>query len=235
MSTDLALLRPRSGSWAAAALLVVASAFATGCRQDMHDAPRYDPYEKSPLFANGTSAREPVPGTVARGHLHEDAAFYTGKGADGQWLTTVPAKLKVDEKLLRRGQDRFNIFCSPCHSRVGDGNGMIVRRGYKQAGNFHSDRLRSSQIGYFFDVMTNGFGQMPSYAAQVRAEDRWAIAAYIRVLQFSQHAKLAELPSELRQEAANAAAAEPEPGPHAGAGWGGFGEQQPVAKETHHE
>jgi mono/diheme cytochrome c family protein len=215
-----------SGRWARlplAVALVASSLLAAGCRQDMHDNPRFDPLEKTTLFANGTSAREPVKGTVARGHLRADTAYYSGKAADGKWLAQLP--MPVDAALLKRGQVQYNVFCSPCHSQVGDGNGMIVRRGYKQAGNFHDDRLRTTGVGYFYDVITNGFGQMPAYASQIKPADRWAIVAYVRVLQFSQNARLADLPGDAQQALATAPPVEAVGGPQPGAGWGGFGNE----------
>ncbi len=213
LSTDLhsqprrAARRERAGASTLLGATAVACLLLAGCRQDMHDAPRFDPLEKTNLYADGRSARYPVAGTVARGHLNEDAVFFTGKDAGGQLVATLP--MKVDAPLLKRGQERYNIFCSPCHDQLGTGNGMIVRRGYKQPQTYHSERLRTQPVGYFFDVMTNGFGQMPSYAAQVPAKDRWAIAAYIRVLQLSQNAHLAELSPADRQALANAGQAVP--------------------------
>ncbi len=180
----------------------------------MHDAPRYDPLEESAFYADGRSARDPVAGTVARGHLDEDTVLLTGKTADGSLVAVPP--MAVDVALLERGQERFNIFCSPCHDRVGTGNGMIVRRGYKQPQTYHSDRLREQPLGYFVDVIGNGFGQMPSYAHQVPPRDRWAIAAYIRALQYSQNARYAELSAEDRDELAKAAS-RPARGAHDGA------------------
>jgi mono/diheme cytochrome c family protein len=176
----------------AALLLCVVPA---GCRQDMHDQPKYQPFERNRFFADQRASRPLVPGVVARGHLDEDAAFFTGI-ANGAPVTTNPLPLSRDTML--RGQERFNIYCSPCHDRVGSGEGMIVQRGYKQPPTFHSDRLRGVPDGYFFQVMTNGFGMMPSYAAQVPAHDRWAIVAYIRALQFSQHATVADVPASER-------------------------------------
>jgi mono/diheme cytochrome c family protein len=173
---------------------------APACRQDMHDAPKYEPLEASAFFPDGRASRHPVEGTVARGQLARDPALLTGIGADGNPVSRIP--LTVDRALLERGRERFDIFCSPCHGRLGDGQGMIVRRGYKQPQSFHVERLRTSPVGYFFDVQTNGFGQMPSYASLVSPEDRWAIAAYVRVLQFSQHARLAALTEADRAELA---------------------------------
>jgi mono/diheme cytochrome c family protein len=185
--------------------VAILALLAVGCRQDMHDGPKYEPLEASALFPDGKSARDPVPGTVARGQLVEDAAFTTGLDAAGKPLTEVP--VKVDLALLERGRERFDIYCSPCHGRLGNGRGMIVRRGYKQPRSFHLERLRTAPVGYFFDVATNGFGQMPSYSFLVPPADRWAIAAYIRALQFSQSAHLADLPDADRQALAQLPAA----------------------------
>jgi hypothetical protein len=188
-------------------LAVTALLLATvGCRQDMHDQSKFEAYEQTTLFADGKSAQAPIEGTVARGELVLDDPFHTGYDESGALLSELP--MPVTGELLRRGQERYGIFCTPCHSAAGDGNGMIVRRGFKQPQSFHSDRLRAIQIGYFFDVMTNGFGQMSSYVAQVPVEDRWAIAAYVRVLQFSQGARLAELPAADRQAVLTAASTE---------------------------
>jgi mono/diheme cytochrome c family protein len=166
-----------------------------GCRQDMHDQPKYQPFEASPFFKDGRASRPRVPGTVARGRRDDDVLLVTGKSATG--LSEVfPAP--VTRAMLDRGHQRFDVYCSPCHDRVGTGRGMIVMRGYKQPVSFHEERLRGMPAGYFFDVMTNGFGVMPSYAAQVPVSDRWAIAAYIRALQLSQHATLTEVPAEER-------------------------------------
>jgi mono/diheme cytochrome c family protein len=170
---------------------------AAGCRQDMHDQPKYIPLRESTFFADTRSARPVIAGTVARGQLHEDALRYTGK-VDNLDATVFP--FVIDEKVLRRGQERFNIYCSPCHARTGEGDGMIVRRGYRRPPSYHSDRLRTVPIGHFFDVITNGFGAMPDLAAQVKTDDRWAIAAYIRVLQLSEHATLDDVPPSERPQ-----------------------------------
>jgi mono/diheme cytochrome c family protein len=162
------------------------------CRQDMHDQPKYIPLRESSFFGDQRSARPLVPGTVARGQLHEDALLYTGKenGADA---TLFP--LTIDGAVMARGRERFDIYCSPCHGRTGRGDGMVVRRGLRHPPSFHDQRLRDAPVGHFFDVMTNGFGAMPDYAAQVRVGDRWAIAAYIRALQFSEHATITDIPA----------------------------------------
>jgi mono/diheme cytochrome c family protein len=166
-----------------------------GCRQDMHDQPRYKPLAGSAFFADGRSARPAIEGTVARGQLRIDKILHTGKenGAD---VTEFPFPITKGD--LLRGQARFNIYCSPCHSRTGDGNGMVVRRGFRQAASYHTDKLVKAPVGHFFDVMTNGFGAMPSYASRVDVLDRWRIAAYIRVLQLSQNATIADVPADQR-------------------------------------
>jgi mono/diheme cytochrome c family protein len=165
---------------------------ATGCRLDMHIQPRYNALAKSDFFADQRSARPPVPGTVARGELRADSYFYTGKFGD------TPADympFPVTMEVLARGRERFNIYCAPCHSRLGDGNGMIPQRGFRHPPSYHIERLRKAPLGYFFDVMTNGFGAMPDYAAQVEPRDRWCIVAYIRALQLSEDATMADVPS----------------------------------------
>ena len=163
-----------------------------GCRLDMHLQPYYRTLSKSDFFADGRSARLPVEGAVARGDLHEDTYFYTGKlgNAPGDYMP-----FPVTKEVLERGRERFNINCTPCHGRVGDGNGFIPSRGFRHPPSYHIERLRKVPIGYFFDVMTNGFGVMPEYGTQVAARDRWCIAAYIRTLQMSQNATAADMPS----------------------------------------
>ena len=162
-----------------------------GCRQDMHDQPRFKPLAMSDFYSDLRSSRTPVEGTVARGQLHEDTYFYTGKVGNnpGDYMP-----FPVTEQVLARGEQRFNIYCAPCHSRLGDGNGMIVQRGLRQPPSYHTERLRKAPLGYFFDVMTNGFGAMPDYASQIPPRDRWNIVAYIRALQLSQNATASDLP-----------------------------------------
>ncbi len=169
-----------------------------GCRQDMHDQPRYKPFAATDFFGDGRSARPVVEGTVARGHLRIDKARYTGKTDDGKDVDDFP--FQITRADLDRGQQRFNIYCSPCHSRIGDGNGMIVRRGFRQAASYHTDKLIKAPAGHFFDVMTNGFGAMPSYASRVEPDDRWRIAAYIRVLQLSENARVEDVPPDKRAD-----------------------------------
>lgn len=164
-----------------------------GCRQDMHDQPRFKPLAKSDFYADLRSARPPVEGTVARGQLHEDTYFYTGKiGANPGDSLPFP----VTPEVMARGRERYNIYCAPCHSRVGDGNGMIPSRGFpRKPPSYHIERLEKAPLGYFFDVMTNGFGLMSDYASQIPPRDRWCIVAYIRALQLSQHATTADVPA----------------------------------------
>jgi cytochrome c len=149
------------------------------------------------FFADGSSARTPVTGTVARGQLPTDTYFFTGK-VDGQFGNALPFPLT--RQLLERGQERYNIYCAPCHDRVGTGQGMIVRRGFRRPPSFHSARLRDVPLAHYFDVMSNGFGAMMDYAAQLKARDRWAITAYIRALQLSQQASLDDVPETTRQQ-----------------------------------
>ncbi|HLB44656.1 MAG TPA: cytochrome c [Candidatus Limnocylindrales bacterium] len=180
--------------WLAAA--AVALLGASACRQDMHDQPKSEPLEASLFFRDGQASRPIVEGTVARGQLRLDAHRETGK-VDGQLVETFPAP--VTRATLDRGQQRYGIFCAPCHGRVGDGQGMVARRGLKRLpATFHSDRLRQAPPGYFFDVMTNGFGAMQDYRSQVPVDDRWAIVAYLRVLQLSQHATVDDVPAAER-------------------------------------
>jgi len=162
-----------------------------GCHRDMYDQPRYETMEPSTFFDDGTSARPLVAGTVARGQLAEDQAFHTGK-VGGEFVRQLPVEL--DQGLLERGRQEFTIFCSVCHSPTGDGDGMIVQRGFRPPPTYHSERLRRAPPGHFFDVITNGFGAMPRFAAQIEPADRWAIVAYLRALQLSQHATLDDVP-----------------------------------------
>jgi mono/diheme cytochrome c family protein len=165
-----------------------------GCRQDMHDQPKFIPLRASEFFPDHRSERPIVEGTVARGRLQEDELFTTGK-VNGQLADTFP--LPITAEVLARGRERFDIFCSPCHGRIGNGDGMVVRRGYKRPPSFHIDRLRDMPAGYFFDVITNGFGAMPDYRSQIPERDRWAIVSYVQALQLSQHATIEDVaPSE---------------------------------------
>ena len=199
------------GRWALHCLLLTAYCLllAAGCgvRSDMQDQPRYDAYEKSEFFSDNRASRNIPEGTVARGHLAENKALHTGKidkpNANVQVETTTDETgntlvssfpndidefpVPVTRELVDRGQDRYNIYCIVCHGPVGNGDGMVVRRGFPQPPTYHDDRLRNAPVGHFFDVMTNGWGKMNSYADKLSAADRWAVVAYIRTLQVSQN------------------------------------------------
>lgn len=164
-----------------------------GCNTDMWVQPKTDPLGSSEFFADGAASRPLMPGTIPRGHLREDGVFYTGI-ENGKWVDKIPVSVTVD--LLKRGRDRFDIYCSPCHGRLGDGKGMIALRGYqlkRPVGNYHSERLRKMPVGHFYDVITNGYGAMYSYASRIEPQDRWAVVAYIRALQLSQHGSVSDL------------------------------------------
>ena len=182
-----------------ATLIVMAVALTSGgCRQDMHDSAKYEPLEESSFFDNGMASRPLIEETIAREMPPEMTSFYTGRTANDEFLTELP--MELDRALLDRGRGRFDAFCSPCHGQTGDGLGMIVRRGFKQPTSFHDQRLRESPVGYYFDVMSNGFGQMSSYASQVPVRDRWAIAAYINALQLSQNIPVDRLSADEQQQ-----------------------------------
>ena len=210
-------------------VLVLATLVFTACRQDMHDQPKYRPLrpvDQIGSINDGRSARPLVEGTVARGELRDDVEFYTGKIAEfRQTMPNTPATssgaapsqgasgvtpglqgfvgefpMQITAADLDRGQERFNIYCSVCHGPLGDGGGVIPKRGFRKPPSYHDDRLRNAPVGYFFDVITNGFGNMPDYAGQVEPSDRWRIIAYIRALQLSQRATLADVPADKRDE-----------------------------------
>lgn len=177
--------------------LLILSFFTTSCRKGMVDQHHLKPLAEDNFFTDSRGSRVPPPHTVARGQLRADEQFYTGKIGD-QLVATFPAP--VTREMLSRGQERFNIYCAVCHGRTGEGNGMIVQRGFPQPPSFHQERLRDAPVGHFFGVMTNGYGVMYSYASRVSPEDRWAIAAYIRALQLSEHAAPADAdPSVLKR------------------------------------
>lgn len=164
----------------------------SGCRTDMHVQPRQNPLSRSDFFTDQRSERPPVEGTVARGQLREDTYFYTGKLGNnpGDYMP-----FPLTKEVLERGRERYNIYCAPCHSRLGDGNGFIPSRGFaRKPPSFHDPRLQKAALGYFYDVITNGFGIMPDYASQIPPEDRWKIVAYIRALQLSQNATRTDVP-----------------------------------------
>jgi mono/diheme cytochrome c family protein len=176
----------------AALLLTIA-----GCRQDMHNQPKYIPLRESTFFSDSRSARPLVAGTVAQGQLRDDPLLYAGK-ENGTDATVFP--FAVDPAVMARGRERYEIFCSPCHGRTGQGDGMVVRRGFRPPPTFHQDRLRDAPVGHFFDVITNGFGAMPDYASQVKVTDRWAIVSYICALQLAEHASVSEVPASRRSD-----------------------------------
>ncbi|HTM87901.1 MAG TPA: cytochrome c [Terriglobales bacterium] len=181
----------RGGKLSSAATLLLGLGLAAGCRLDMHDQPRFKPLRMSDFYADMRSSRPLEPGTIARGELRADSYFYSGM-VNGNPGDEMP--FPATKEVLERGRERYNIYCAPCHSRLGDGNGMIVQRGYRRPPSYHIDRLRNAPLGHFFDVITNGFGAMPDYAEQIPARDRWAIIAYIRALQLSQQAPLSIVP-----------------------------------------
>ena len=245
-------------SAACLALFTLCLLFCAGCRRDMQDQPKYVPLRATTFFADGQSARPLVEGTIPRGYLREDKAFYTGKtgaaptgaqkgygllqapeqstsvlqpgppavssgtvGPEGNVIVTIGQgailnvktgetatgsigadvdtfPFPITQEVLNRGQERFQIFCSMCHGYTGYGDGMIVRRGFRRPPSYHEERLRKAPVGHFFDVITNGWGSMPDYAQQVPVQDRWAIVAYIRALQYSQNAPVADLPPQDR-------------------------------------
>ena len=191
--------------------LFVLFAASVGCRQEMYDQPRYKPLAKSDFFEDGRAARPLVDGTVARGTLAPFAP--AGGGAPGALATELPVPLT--RELLVRGRERYGIFCAPCHDATGGGQGMVVRRGYRPPPSLHVERLRDAPVGHLYDVMTRGVGAMPDYAQQVPPADRWAIAAYVRALQASQRAAVADVPpaerAKLETEAADRAPAGPTP------------------------
>ena len=167
-----------------------------GCNTDMWRQPKQEPLDASEFYADGQASRPLVPGTIPRDHLREDGVYFTGISGN-RWVDKLP--IEVNKALLKRGQERFDIYCSPCHGRLGDGQGMIAQRGFtlkRPVGNYHTDRLRKMPVGHFYDVITNGYGAMYSYASRIEPQDRWAIVAYIRVLQLSQHATPADADPE---------------------------------------
>jgi len=170
----------------------------SGCNTDMWRQPKQEPLDSSEFYADGASTRPLVPGTIPRGYLRQDDAYYVG-AENGKWLDGIPAGIKVNMALLLRGRERYNIYCTPCHGQLGDGQGMIAHRGFtlkRPVGNYHTDRLMKMPAGHFYDVITNGYGAMFSYASRIEPQDRWAIVAYIRALQLSQSAS----PSDLKPE-----------------------------------
>jgi hypothetical protein len=181
--------------WSLLCLALFCLCFVEGCRLDMHIDPRYNPMSQSSFFPDGRSERPMVPGTVARGHLRVDELLYTGR-INGKLANVFP--FPITKQDLARGQQRFNIYCTPCHDYTGSGTGMVVRRGFPAPPSYHIPRLMNAPVGHFFDVMTNGYGTMFSFAYRVSVKDRWRIAAYIRALQLSQNANVNEIPAAER-------------------------------------
>jgi hypothetical protein len=196
-SSQLAAVHGALAHFSGVVCLAAISMLISGCRLDMHVQPKYLPYEPTSFFDDGRSERPPVPGTVARGHLRLDELLYTGK-ENGVVSNRFPFPITHED--LERGRQRYNIYCTPCHDYTGSGHGMIVQRGFPTPPSYHIDRLRQAPVGHFFDVITNGNGSMYSYASRIEPEDRWRIAAYIRVLQMSQHASLQDVPEPERQK-----------------------------------
>jgi len=177
-----------------------------GCRLDMHVQPKYLPYEPTDFFADGRSERQPVPGTVARGQLRLDELMFTGR-ENGVVVDKFP--FPITRADLDRGRERYNVYCTPCHDYTGTGRGMIVQRGFPQPPSYHIQRLRDAPAGHFYEVMTNGFGAMYSYAARVEPADRWRIAAYIRVLQLARNSKIDDVPESERGKLTHQSAQQP--------------------------
>jgi mono/diheme cytochrome c family protein len=179
-------------------------ALVAGCRWDMQDQPKYLAFRGSEIFPDSLSSRPLVEGTVARGYLREDDAYYTGKTSAKAAGDTSKSNMgevnefpfPITKEIVDRGQERYNIYCSPCHGVLGDGRGMVVNRGFRPPPSYHQDRLRTATLGHFYDVITNGFGAMPDYSMQIPPHERWAIISYIRALQFSQNAKVSDVPQD---------------------------------------
>ena len=181
-------------------ILPVVGLALVGCNTDMWVQPKHHPLDESEMFADGQASRPLLQGTIARGHLREDGAFYTGIQS-GKWVDAIPVPVTMD--LLKRGQDRYNIYCTPCHGQLGDGKGMIAQRGFqlkRPVGNYHTKRLREMPVGHYYDVITNGYGAMYSYASRIEPQDRWAVVAYIKALQLSQQGTVNDLNDSQKAE-----------------------------------
>lgn len=185
--------------------LAIGLLLAAGCRRDMYDQPKYDAYDATTFFKDGSSSRQQIEGTVARGDLEADSLYYTGK-VDGKDSNEFP--FAVDQETLELGRERYLIYCSPCHGRAGDGRGMVVRRGFSPPPTFHSDYLRQKPVGHIYGVITHGYGAMYSYAARIPVRHRWAITAYIRAMQYSREASMDDLTPDERKNLANPPAPE---------------------------
>ena len=164
---------------------------------DMDDQPKYKAQSSGPIFSDNSAMRTPVPGTIAKGQLQQEDELYTGKYNTGMFVKLSPVNITLP--LLQRGQQRYDIYCAPCHSKIGDGQGILIKRGYIPPPSFHSDRIREFNDGYIYDVINNGVRNMPSYGHQIRNMDRWAIVSYVRALQRAQNASLEDIPEQLRQ------------------------------------
>jgi mono/diheme cytochrome c family protein len=197
-----------------ASALAALALVTTACRQDMHDQPKYKANGESKFFADHRNNRQLVPGTVARGHLDEDDHYYRGR-VDGKLADTFP--IAITAEVLTRGRQRYSIYCQPCHSPMGDGNGIAVQRGMKRPPSYHIERLQKASPGYIFDVITNGFATMYSYAERIPVADRWAIVAYVQALQLSQNTSAKDLTAdEQKLLAQSTAPAATEAAPHSG-------------------
>jgi len=192
------MLSAKSAVWARSALMIAPACCLIGCRQDMHDQPKYRPLAASSFFADGRSAR-PIPaGTIARGELNDTGPAFTGVDTGGRFVDQLPVALT--RQLVLRGRERFDIYCTPCHGLNADGMGMVALRGFRAPPSLLTDRVQRMPVGYIFAVITNGFGGMPDYSEQVAATDRWAIITYIRALQIAHQATVAEVPADKRGE-----------------------------------
>ena len=190
-------------------ILIVSLSFLFSCSQErpsedppihlnpnMDDQPKYEAMEESKFFLNKSSMRMPVEGTVARGKLNENSAYYLGKNADGTFIKKMPVQISLS--LLKRGQKRYTIYCTPCHSGTGAGQGIVIKKGFLAPQSYHIDRLRDIEDGYIYDVISNGIRNMPSYGYQIPVADRWAIVAYVRALQRSQNATINDIPEDIK-------------------------------------
>lgn len=194
-NTSLRYKLPAPAKWMGMLLLIL---LLSACENNMRNQPRYKPLARSEFFTDGMASRPIPPNTIPQSLEIQEGPFYTGRSEDGQLLTQIP--ISITMQVLERGQERYNIFCSPCHGFVGDGQGMIVQRGFAAPPSFNTDRLRQTPAGHYFDVITNGFGQMYAYAYRIEPADRWAIVAYIRALQLSQNAQQQDLPPDILQQ-----------------------------------
>ncbi len=208
--------RWRQALWAGLTAMLLAGG--AGCKQKMSYQPRYDPLERSEIFTDRTSARPAPAGTVARGFLRDNPGLFLGRKENGDYVTEFP--FPITEAVMKRGQERFTIYCTMCHGFSGYGDGMIVQRGFSPPPSLHNPETREKSVGYYFSVITNGYGAMPGHAHQIPVSDRWAIVAYVRALQLSQNARLEDVPAAHRKDldapTAAAQATTSASGPHSG-------------------